>query len=198
MDMPHRLVVDQVCTSPGSFESLATLENAALRVQQGDIQAFEDIVQTTSASLVRLAARVIGDRAEAEDVVQESYIGAYHALTQGLFDGRSRLTTWLRRIVVNRSIDALRSRRRRPRLDDSKLDPGWDGAVSTEASLALREMADFMGGLATEQRAALILSVFEGLSNSEIAEVMSCSEGAVEQRLVRARVALRQRSQKNG
>jgi len=177
---------------------LPSLENAALRVQQGEFDAFEDIVQATSVQLVRVAARVIGDMAEAEDVVQESYISAYQALSDGQFDSRSHLSTWLRRIVINRSIDALRSRRRRPRLDDSKLDPTWDGVMSVESRVALIELSDWMNGLVPEQRAALVLSVFEGMSNSEIAEAMGCSEGAIEQRLVRARVALRQRSQNNG
>ena len=198
MDMTRRLVADQVCTSPGSFESLATLENAALRVQQGDIQAFGDIVRQTSAQLVRVAARVIGDLAEAEDVVQESYINAYQALTQGQFDARSHLLTWLRRIVTNRAIDAIRSRRRRPSLDDSKIETSEEGAVHTESRMALSEIEDWMNALVPEQRAALVLSVFEGMSNAEVAQIMGCSEGAVEQRLVRARVALRQRSQKNG
>lgn len=177
---------------------MPTLENAALRVQQGEFDAFEAIVKATSAQLVRVAARVIGDMAEAEDVVQESYISAYQALIQGQFDGRSQLTTWLRRIVINRSIDALRGRRRRPLLDDSRSDVAWDGVMSAESRLALTELADWMSSLAPEQRGALVLSVFEGLSNAEIADAMGCSEGAIEQRLVRARAALRQRSQKNG
>ena len=177
---------------------MPTLENAALRVQQGEFDAFEGIVKATSAQLVRVAARVIGDMAEAEDVVQESYISAYQALIQAQFDGRSHLTTWLRRIVINRSIDALRGRRRRPRLDDSQADTSWDGVMSAESRLALIELADWMSELAPEQRVALVLSVLEGMSNSEIAEAMGCSEGAIEQRLVRARAALRQRSQNNG
>ncbi len=177
---------------------MLTLENAALRVQQGEFDAFEAIVKATSAQLVRVAARVIGDMSEAEDVVQESYISAYQALIQGQFDGRSHLTTWLRRIVINRSIDALRGRRRRLRLDDSQPDTSWDGVMSAESRLALIELADWMSGIAPEQRAALVLSVLEGMSNSEIADAMGCSEGAIEQRLVRARAALRQRSQKNG
>jgi RNA polymerase sigma-70 factor (ECF subfamily) len=177
---------------------LQSLENAALRVKQGEFECFKDIVHATSAQLVRVAARVIGDMAEAEDVVQESYISAYQALTQGQFDGRSQLPAWLRRIVINRAIDALRSRRRRPRLDESQLEASWDGATTVESRLALVELDDWMNELVPEQRAALVLSVFEGLSNFEIAETMGCSEGAVEQRLVRARVALRQRSQENG
>ena len=177
---------------------MATLENAALRVQQGDIQAFGDIVRQTSAQLVRVAARVIGDLAEAEDVVQESYINAYQALTQGQFDARAHLLTWLRRIVTNRAIDAIRSRRRRPSLDDSKIEVGGEYAVCAESRMALIEMQDWMNALVPEQRAALVLSVLEGLSNAEIAQIMGSSEGAVEQRLVRARVALRQRIQKDG
>jgi RNA polymerase sigma-70 factor (ECF subfamily) len=177
---------------------LPSLENAANRVQQGDLEAFREIVQATSDQLVRVATRVIGDMAEAEDVVQESYISAYQALSQGQFDRRSHLTAWLRRIVINRAIDALRSRRRRPRLDDSLMETGWDGAAGVDSRMALVELNDWMHELVPEQRVTLVLSVFEGLSNLEIAQAMGCSEGAVEQRLVRARVALRQRSQKDG
>jgi len=176
---------------------LPSLENAADRVTKGDLEAFREIVQATSDQLVRVAARVIGDMAEAEDVVQESYISAYQALTQGQFDRRSHLPAWLRRIVINRAIDALRSRRRRPRLDDS-IEASWDGAASIDSRMALAELGDWMNELVPEQRVTLVLSVFEGMSNLEIAQAMGCSEGAVEQRLVRARVALRQRSQKNG
>jgi RNA polymerase sigma-70 factor, ECF subfamily len=177
---------------------LQTLEDAKSRVEQGDLTAFEVIVQATSVQLVRVAARIVGDMAEAEDVVQESYIGAYQALAQGRFDGRAHLSTWLRRIVINQAIDALRSRRRRPLLDNTQAEIGWEGVMSVESRLALVEVADLMNGLVPEQRAALTLSVLEGMSNSEIADAMGCSEGAVEQRLVRARIALRQRSQSHG
>ena len=174
---------------------MVPLENEALRVKRGEVEAFEGIVKATSAQLVRVAARIVGEMAEAEDIVQESYVSAFQALTQGLFDGRSSVMTWLRRIVVNRSIDALRSRRRRPRLDDSKVEVTWSGASSIETGVALSEMNGWMDALSPEQRAALVLSVMEGMSNAEIAESLGCSEGAVEQRLVRARVTLRQRSQ---
>ncbi len=174
---------------------MGPLENEALRVKQGDVNAFEDIVKATSAQMVRVAARIVGDMAEAEDVLQESYVSAFQALSEGLFDGRSSVKTWLRRIVVNRSIDALRSRRRRPRLDDTKIEVTWTGAASIETGAALSEMNSWMQELSPEQRATLVLSVMEGMSNAEIADNLGCSEGAVEQRLVRARVTLRQRSQ---
>jgi RNA polymerase sigma-70 factor (ECF subfamily) len=136
----------------------------------------------------------VSDIVEAEDVVQESYVSAYQALVEGSFDGRSSVTTWLRRIVINRAIDALRSRRRRPRLDDTQIEFSWAGASSIEGSAALAELDEWLQSVSPDQRAALVLSVMEGMSNAEIAEAVGCSEGAVEQRLVRARVALRQRS----
>ena len=178
-----------------SKTNLGPLENEAQRVKNGEFSAFKDIVEATSAQLVRVAARIVGDMAEAEDVVQESYISAFQALSEGSFDGRSTVVTWLRRIVVNRSIDALRSRRRRPVLDDVRVEGSWVGSASIETGVALSEMNAWMDILSPEQRVTLVLSVMEGLSNAEIAEHLGCSEGAVEQRLVRARVALRQRSQ---
>jgi RNA polymerase sigma-70 factor (ECF subfamily) len=102
--------------------------------------------------------------------------------------------TWLRSIVVNRAIDAVRSRKRRPRLDDSEVAVSWLGAGAIESRTALLEMREWLDALTPDQHAALVLSAMEGMSNAEIANIMGCSEGAVEQRLVRARVALRQRS----
>lgn len=159
-----------------------------------DPRAFREIVVATSAELVRLAARIMGNLADAEDVVQEAYVRAHRSLVAGQFDGRSKLLTWLRRIVANAAIDALRSRRRRPAATDTAPEVGWDGAASAEARVALTELDDWLGALPPDQRAALTLSAVEGLGNAEIAEIMGCTEGAVEQRLVRARAALRKRS----
>ena len=91
---------------------MSTLEDAARRVQRGDASAFREIVEATSARLVRLSARMMGSVAEAEDVVQDAYVKAYRALALGQFDARSRVETWLHRIVVNASLDAKRKRAR--------------------------------------------------------------------------------------
>ncbi|MEI9953669.1 MAG: sigma-70 family RNA polymerase sigma factor [Pseudomonadota bacterium] len=90
-----------------------TLEKAVDRVLSGDRSAFQQIVDATSQKLVRLGARIMGNQADAEDVVQEAYVKAYRALTAGEFDRRSSTNTWLYRIVVNGAIDAKRSRQRR-------------------------------------------------------------------------------------
>lgn len=173
--------------------ALDSLEHAARQVALGDACAFEPIVAATSAGLVRLSARIVGNMADAEDVVQESYVKAFAALAEGQFDGRSSVKTWLYRIVTRASIDALRRSDRRERLADAAMASEWGGAEVADARLALAELADWLQALPGEQRATLVLKAVEGLSTPEIAEIMQCSEGAVEQRLVRARNALREK-----
>jgi RNA polymerase sigma-70 factor (ECF subfamily) len=125
--------------------------------------------------------------------VQEAFVKAHRELVAGRFDGRSTVKTWLYRIVTHASIDALRSRTRRQISSDEMEARAWEGAALVESRVALRELADLLDGLPPEQRAALVLKAVEGLTTPEIASILSCSEGAVEQRLVRARVALRER-----
>ena len=173
------------------------LEKAVDRVLSGDRSAFQQIVDATSQKLVRLGARIMGNQADAEDVVQEAYVKAYRALTAGEFDRRSSTNTWLYRIVVNGAIDAKRTQKRRAEASDEQIDPGWDGAARAEARLALSELDDWLQALPPEQRAALVLQSMEGLNNTEIAQVMGVSEGAVEQRLVRARASLRQKREQS-
>ncbi|MBX3125592.1 MAG: sigma-70 family RNA polymerase sigma factor [Polyangiaceae bacterium] len=170
-----------------------TLEEAAARVRRGDTAAFQSIVTSTSDSLVRLSARILGNVSDAEDVVQESMVKAYRALVAEQFDGRSSVKTWLYRIVTHGSIDALRKRRRERTTSDEGIEAGWDGLALAEARLALQELTDWLAALPEEQRVAIVLKSVEGLSTPEIAEILECSEGAVEQRLVRARATLRQK-----
>ena len=173
---------------------MENLDEAAQRVRSGDAAAFGQIVDATSGRLVRLAARMLGNVVDAEDVVQEAYVKAYRALTTGEFDGRANVSTWLYRIVTNQSIDAMRGRARRPKPTDTA-DESTSDLASAEQKMALAELSDFMSELPPDQRAALVLKAVEGLTSPEIAEVLQCSEGAVEQRLVRARAALRKRSE---
>jgi len=173
---------------------LENLDEAAQRVRSGDAAAFGQIVDATSGRLVRLAARMLGNVVDAEDVVQEAYVKAYRALTTGEFDGRANVSTWLYRIVTNQAIDAMRGRARRPKPTDTA-DESTSDLASAEQKMALAELSDFMSELPPEQRAALVLKAVEGLTSPEIAQVLQCSEGAVEQRLVRARAALRKRSE---
>jgi RNA polymerase sigma-70 factor (ECF subfamily) len=174
---------------------LENLDGAVARVLAGDASAFQQIVDATSPALVRLSARMMGNVADGEDAMQEAYVKAYRALVEGRFDGRAQFGTWLRRIVINTAIDAMRARKRAAEPSAELSDTAADPSASAETSLALRELSDWLGDLPPDQRAALVLKAIEGHTSAEIAELLQCSEGAVEQRLVRARLTLRQRSQ---
>ena len=166
----------------------------AARVAKGDDAAFRGIVDRTRAPLYRLAARLCGDLGEAEDALQEAYVDAYRALREGRYDGRSKVETWLYRIVTNACVDALR-RRREARGAEAR-EPHFDGLVAAEARVALRELDALLGDLAPQDRVALVLTTVEGLSAKAAADALGCSEGAIEQRLVRARAALRARQER--
>lgn len=165
---------------------------------RGDRAAFRDIVATTSRRLYRLAVRMTGDGTDAEDVLQEAYLRAHQALCDGGWDRRARVETWLYRIVVNTALNARRDRgRRRRALADGASVDGMAGAArpAQETSVAVAQLMALVRELPAGERAALVLKELEGMTASEIGEVLGCSEGAVEQRLVRARSALRARWQ---
>ncbi len=149
-------------------------------------------MRSTQAPLLRTAARVLGNREEALDVLQEAYLRAFGALVEGSFDRRAKVSSWLYRVVMNASLDALRARRRRPTVpfEDSDQEAPGNG---TEARVALAELGKMLDVLPEDQRAALVLRELEGLSNAEVAEVLETTEGAIEQRLIRARATLRRR-----
>jgi len=174
---------------------LDNLDEAVERVIAGDSTAFQRIVEATAPRLVRLSARIMGNLSDAEDVVQEAYVKAYRSLIDGQFDQRSRVQTWLYRIVVNGSIDAKRARARGAIPSDVLEDVGWDGARSAEARVALSELGEMLEGLPPDQKAALVLKSIEGFSAAEIGEIMGRPEGAVEQLLVRARATLKKKKE---
>ena len=169
------------------------LRLVAARVAGGDVAAFRPIVDHTRAPLYRLAARLVGNLADAEDVLQDAYASAFRALLAGQYDGRSKVETWLYRIVANACVDLLRKRREK-QTDDTH-EPRFDGLVHAEARVALRELDKLLESLHPLDRAALVLVAVEGLSAKDAAEALGATEGAIEQRLVRARAALRMKTE---
>ena len=149
----------------------------------------ESEVLAAAPALFRLALRLTGRRAEAEDVVQDAFVKALAELRAGRFKGHSALSTWLYRITANVAFDRARSAARReppPSSDEPR-------APSPDDSVALRELREAMHLLPEDQRLALVLKELQGLTAREVAEVMERSEGAVEQLLVRARAELKRR-----
>ncbi|WP_188568179.1 RNA polymerase sigma factor RpoE [Undibacterium terreum] len=171
------------------------------RVQRGDKKAFELLVSKYQRKLMRLVSRLVHDQAEAEDVVQESFIKAYRALAN--FRGESAFYTWLYRIGVNTAKNYLVTQgRRAPTSTDADIEEaetfvdadGLRDINTPESLLASKQIAETvnaaMAALPEELRNAITLREIEGLSYDEIAEVMLCPIGTVRSRIFRAREAI--------
>jgi len=170
-------------------------------VLNGDKRAFELLVLKYQRKLMRLVLYFVKDHAEAEDIVQETYIKAYRALPN--FRGDSAFYTWLYRIGVNTAKNYLMSQRRRvptttdTNSQDAETLEDADGLRETttpESVLESKQLAktvnDAMGSLPEELRVAISLREIEGLSYDEIAELMGCPIGTVRSRIFRARDAI--------
>ncbi len=173
-----------------------TDESLALKTADGDTRAFREIVRRHGGRLRALALRFSGSSAEAEDIVQDTFL-RYWRTAKRWQPGGPPLGAYLTRIAVNRSIDAERVRkvRRFFGLEEASeiadTQPLQD--AQTEASRAVEAVARDITHLPPRQRAAILLAAEGDKSNADIAAAMELSEGAVEQLLVRARRTLRAR-----
>jgi RNA polymerase sigma-70 factor (ECF subfamily) len=165
------------------------LDPLARRAAQGDRAAFRGLVEATQERFYRLAIRLTGDGDEASDLLQEAYLRAHAALGKGQWKGESKVETWMYRIVLNVGLNHRRSRKRTARLAS----PAISAPSSPEIGVELARLLDAVQELPPEQREAIVLKELEGHTAAEIAALLACTEGAVEQRLVRARSHLRAR-----
>lgn len=185
--------------SPGALgrlkeASLTTESDDALldRIAANDQAAFRLLVERHIDRAYGLALRIMNNRADAEDIVQETLLKIW--THRGQWEGgRAKFSTWLYRVVTNRCIDS----KRRPRNEDIEQVP----EVADDKPLAIAEIERHevnslleaaMARLPDQQRIALVFSYNENLNNSEIAEVMQTSVAAVESLLKRGRQKLRE------
>jgi RNA polymerase sigma-70 factor (ECF subfamily) len=164
-------------------------------------RGFHNLVATSSSGMLRVSARILGDVGDAEDVVQEAFSRVWQAMETGELVEIGHAKTYLYRAVTNAAIDALRRRKRRAIWtrffgEDEPEPEGHE--TPADVLVGLGELQVLLAELPDEQRVALVLKDVEGWSSAEIAEARGCSEGAVEQRLVRARATLRQRLELEG
>jgi RNA polymerase sigma-70 factor, ECF subfamily len=160
------------------------------RVAGGDQWAFRALTERHAHAALRLARRILGDEAMGEDVVQEAFLRVW--INAPRWRPQAAFRTWLYRIVVNRSLNA---KRRVPHLP---LDAAPHAAAEqppADEQLAHderdRRLAAAIAALPPRQRAAIVLTYQEGLSNSEAADVLDTSVSSIETLLVRAKRALR-------
>lgn len=163
------------------------------QVVAGDDGAFRVLADRHLGRLLRLAQRLLGDAALADDVAQEALVRLWSQADRWQPE-RSRLTTWLHAIVYRLCIDRLRDRGQWSSEEVSpertSPDPGALELLSSEAEL--RELADAVRSLPARPRAALTLHYYEGLSGQAAAEVMGIGLRAYWSLLHRAREAVRQ------
>ncbi len=175
---------------------------ASLRT--GDAAAFEGVVRTYGGRLLAVARQVLGSEEDAHDALQEAFITAFRAIDR--FEGKSKLSTWLHRIVVNAALMRLRTKRRKREqsIDDllptfladgheNRPTPEWNqsalaGIERKETQAAVRAMID---RLPDDYRTVLLLRDIQELDTAEVASLLGITEGNVKVRLHRARQALK-------
>jgi RNA polymerase sigma-70 factor (ECF subfamily) len=162
----------------------------------GDSRAFHALVDRHATELFRLACSLSSTRLDAEDIVQETFLGAFRGMRK--FDGRSSVKTWLKRILVRQAARAWhqsRSSRTSVSLDasDAELGAGSIARVPSATAAVDRQidMAAILRTLTPEYREVLVLREYEQMSYAEIAETLGVPQGTVESRLHRARAEMR-------
>jgi RNA polymerase sigma factor (sigma-70 family) len=164
----------------------------------GDPEAFRTLVDQYSGRVFNTALGLLNNREDAEDITQEVFTEVFCSVRQ--FRQQSKLSTWIYRIAVSKSLEFLRSRNRKKRfasmvdlfgreqqLNVSGNDPFYHPGVSLERKEMAARLFEALRQLPDTQRTAFTLSKLESLSYSEIAEVMKVSVSSVESLLFRAK-----------
>lgn len=190
---------------------MADVDPALLRrLRARDERAFRELVDAHGRAVIHLCYRMLGNRAEAEDLAQEVFIAVFKTI-EG-FREESKFTTWLYRIAVNHAKNRIKYLARRHDRKQDELDemaPGTNDAALGPARATRPERAlegaqldaQLQAALATldeEHRVLVVLRDVEELSIEEIAEITGLPDGTIKSRLHRARAALRKKLERHG
>jgi RNA polymerase sigma-70 factor (ECF subfamily) len=171
------------------------------RARDGNAQAFGELVRRHQQRIHRLAVHMLRDRAEAEDVTQETFIRAYQALAR--FDGRSEPYTWFYRITINLSLNRIRSRKTSRTTHDTD-DPRLDGVLTDKrpesadpGGTAQRRqlyaaLCQGIDGLSETLRTTLLLVCIDGRSHEDVSTILGAPEGTIAWRVHEARRKLKE------
>ncbi len=198
--MEARLPLTPLSTSPATFDESALVA----RAQAGDSEAFGELVSRYQNKIYRLAKHITQNDEDAEDVLQEAFLKAYEHLSG--FQGNSKFYTWIVRIAVNEALMKLRKRKSDRTVPlDEPVDTGeemvnreiavWED--NPEQRYSREEMQQILNeavaDLKPDFRTVFALRDIEELSTEETAEALGISIPAVKSRLLRARLALREK-----
>ena len=168
-----------------------TDEELVARSRTGDMDSFNQLILRWERPIYALAYRVIGQEEDARDVAQETFLRAFRALPG--FKGQAKFSSWIYRIALNLCRDWIRRKRRTPvsqlpeDVDLSELASEQGPTESVEDLVARRELSavveEVMALLPEEQRTAVILKEYHGMTFQEIADLQGCPLSTVKTRL---------------
>lgn len=186
--------------STASGEVVSTVRRPALplddatlvaRARDGDVGAFETLVDRHQTPIFRYAVRMLGNRSDAEDVVQEVFLACWRRLPELRAD--AAFSGWLYRSTTNRCLNVLRAQRPRAEMDLDLLESSRADGQPERAAEAVEQVAALttaLSQLTAEQRAAWLLREIHGRPYREIAGILGTSVDAVRGRIARARAEL--------
>ena len=176
------------------------------QLQQGSEAAFKELVENYQKMVINTCYGMIHNLEDAEDVAQDVFIEVFRSIKN--FRSDSKISTWLYRIAINRSLNFIRDYRRKKwfhSIDNHQKRPGenkWSGLVTgkeenpdfgMEMSERAQMLFDSIGSLPKNQQVAFTLSKYEDLSYKEISEVMNLSVSSVESLIFRAKKNLQKK-----
>ena len=184
----------------------STDEELVARSRGGDLDSFNQLVLRWERPIYALAYRVIGREEDARDVAQETFLRAFRALSG--FKGQAKFSSWLYRIALNLCRDWIRRQRRAPvsqfpeDIDILEAAAATEPVESIEDLVARRELSavveEAMAKLPDEQRTAIILKEYHGLTFQEIADLLDCPLSTVKTRLYQGLTVIRKQLQQAG
>jgi RNA polymerase sigma-70 factor, ECF subfamily len=169
-------------------------EDLVLQCQNGSASAFETLVRNHQQMIHALTFRMTGSVADAEDLAQETFIRAYEQV--GRFNGRAKFSTWLYSIAVHACLNWRRDEVRRFQAHAACAEEMFAQNSESEISPAENETAQHaqtaLMKLPAKQRAAIVLTIYDGLNHAEAAKVLRCSETTISWRVFAAKRKLKQ------
>ena len=160
------------------------------RCRKGDRDAFYQLYKLYSRSMYNIGYRIVNDKDEAEDVLQEAFISAFRSLDH--YRGDASFGSWLKRIVVNKAINVLKGRRMERLIEDENFDFREDEPEEGEFKYSVDEVRRAMERLPDGYRSVLSLYLVEGYDHGEIAGILGISESTSKSQFNRSKKKLRE------
>ena len=162
------------------------------QIQSGDAAAFDELMRRYKRPLVNFIFHMLGNAQDADEVAQDVFVRMYQNVDT--YRPQTKFSTWLFAVARHAAIDRIRCRSRH-RTESIESAPEIVAVSGTAEEVNAREIGDQIAAavakLPEDQRTAIVLSEYHGMTYAEIAGVMRCSEKSVESRLYRARLTLR-------